>query len=287
MSDLVLAVTPSISGATSDDHLVSLWLHMKSNHTRRAYKADIDRFMSSVQKPLGSITVSDVQSFAESISDLADSSRARVLSSLKSLLSFGQRVGYLHFNVGAVVPLPKIKATLANRILQENQVWEMFFHETSERNRTILETLYFSGCRVSELTGLTCADVQANQEGGQLTLFGKGGKTRVVRVPEKLFSKLQLLKSDREGTEPLFVSRKHSGISAEQVHRIVSRAAKRAGIAGNVSAHWLRHAHASHSLNNGAPAHLVQATLGHSSLMTTSKYTHARPTDSSGLYLKG
>lgn len=287
MSNLTLPVPSSVSGAKNDDQLITLWLHGKSEHTQRAYRADIERFSSFCRKSLGEVTVTDVHEFDQSISELADSSRSRVLSSVKSLLSYGQRVGFLRFNVGAVVSLPKLKSTLANRILDERQVLEMILLEPSDRNRTILEALYYSGCRVSELCGLSCEDVQKAGDAGQLTLFGKGGKTHAVRIPSKVFIKLEEMKGDREGSAPLFVSRNHSRLCVEQVHRIVSGAAKRAGIPGNVSAHWLRHAHASHSLDNGAPIHLVQATLAHSSLATTSKYTHARPSESSGMYLKG
>src|SRR5208283_799632 len=81
-------------------------------------------------------------------------------------------------------------------------------------------------------------------------------------------------------------SRKGGGrLDASAVHRIVRNAARRAGVAGNVSPHWLRHAHASHALDRGAPAHLVQQTLGHSSLAVTSVYAHARPSDSSARFL--
>ena len=71
----------------------------------------------------------------------------------------------------------------------------------------------------------------------------------------------------------------------ERVRRIVKAAAERAGLSVEVSAHWLRHAHASHSLGRGAPIHLVQQTLGHASVATTGRYLHARPTDSSARYL--
>jgi integrase/recombinase XerD len=70
-----------------------------------------------------------------------------------------------------------------------------------------------------------------------------------------------------------------------QVHRIVKQAAQRAGLSDRVSAHWLRHAHASHALDRGAPVSLVQATLGHASVATTGRYLHARPNDSSARYL--
>lgn len=86
---------------------------------------------------------------------------------------------------------------------------------------------------------------------------------------------------------PVFRSRQGGGLDPSQVHRIVKAAAKRAGLPATVSAHWLRHAHVSHALDRGAPVHLVQATVGHASLTTTSRYAHARPNDSSSRYLPG
>ncbi|MBV8589619.1 MAG: tyrosine-type recombinase/integrase [Acetobacteraceae bacterium] len=80
-------------------------------------------------------------------------------------------------------------------------------------------------------------------------------------------------------------SAKGGALDPSQVHRIVKAAAARAGLPAAVSAHWLRHAHASHALDRGAPIHLVQATLGHSSVATTGRYLHARPNDSSSRYL--
>lgn len=97
------------------------------------------------------------------------------------------------------------------------------------------------------------------------------------------------LRGDAGTHDPVFQSREGDDqglhLDRTQVYRIVSAAAFRAGIEGKVSPHWLRHSHASHSLEHGAPLHLVQATLGHSSIATTSRYLHARPNDSSGLYL--
>ena len=119
-----------------------------------------------------------------------------------------------------------------------------------------------------------------------MTLFGKGGKTRVVVLPIGLFGELLILRGKVSKEAPVFVSRKKCGaIQANQVRRIVETAFKRAGIDGNVSPHWLRHSHASHALDKGAPIQLVQATLGHKSVATTSLYLHARPSDSSAMYL--
>jgi integrase/recombinase XerD len=85
---------------------------------------------------------------------------------------------------------------------------------------------------------------------------------------------------------PVFPSRRGGGhLHPTAIERIVLKAARRAGLDGRVSPHWLRHAHATHALDRGAPIHLVQATLGHASVATTGRYLHARPTDSSARYL--
>ena len=83
----------------------------------------------------------------------------------------------------------------------------------------------------------------------------------------------------------VFRSRKGGHLDPSAVHRVVKAAAERAGLSAEVSAHWLRHAHASHSLDRKAPIHLVQQTLGHASVATTGRYLHARPTGSSARYL--
>ncbi len=112
--------------------------------------------------------------------------------------------------------------------------------------------------------------------------------TRTFYFRPVVWQELSQLRGNSRGSEPVFRSRQGGGhLDRSQVYRIVRAAAKRAGIEGKVSPHWLRHAHASHSLDRGAPLHLVQATLGHSSVATTERYLHARPNDSSAMYLPG
>jgi integrase/recombinase XerD len=93
------------------------------------------------------------------------------------------------------------------------------------------------------------------------------------------------LRGDRGPNDPVFASRR-GGLQVRQVDRIVKAAARRAHLTPAVSAHWLRHAHVSHALDRGAPVHVVRATVGHASLETTTRYSHARPGDSSARYLK-
>lgn len=272
--------------ANSDSQLIALWLHERSEHTQRAYTADVQRLIEHTGgKPLASVTLADLQSFVDSLSELSANSRKRAINSVKSLLTFAQKIGYLHFNVGAALRAPKAKSTLAERILTEAEVHRMIALTTKQRDRVLLTVLYASAGRVSEVCALTWRDVQPNGESGQLTLFGKGGKTRTVKLSKSTWQALLSLKGEAALGEPVFQSQKGGHLDASQVHRIVRAAAQRAGIDGNVSPHWLRHSHASHALERGATVALVRDTLGHSSLTVTSMYTHAKPTESSALHL--
>jgi site-specific recombinase XerD len=242
---------------------------------------------AGTRKPLAAITLADLQSFADSMAGKASASRNRVLSAVKSLLAFGHRLGYLTFDVGGALRLPPVRNRLAERILTEAAVHRMLSLEQDERNRCILMLLYASGVRVSELCGLCWRDLQPSGDSGQITVFGKGGKTRAIRLPPAAWRQLERMQHDQgDGHEPVFPSRKRGGpLTPTAVLRIVRQAARRAGVEGAVSPHWLRHAHASHALDRGAPIHLVQATLGHASIVTTGRYLHAKPEDSSSRFL--
>lgn len=232
------------------------------------------------------VSLGVLQTYADSISPLADTTRNRKLSAVKSLLSFAHRIGYTPFNVGAPVKAPSIKNRLAERILSESDVHRMIALEPVTRNRVLLSLLYASGGRVSEICDLQWKDTLERNDGGQVTLFGKGGKTRVVLLSAETWKELNALRNGCAVDEPVFKSRKKGGhLTRVQVMRIVRAAAFRAGVVAQVTPHWLRHAHASHALDRWCPISLVQATLGHASVSTTGRYLHARPDDSSARYL--
>ena len=139
----------------------------------------------------------------------------------------------------------------------------------------------------------------AAPEAGQLTVFGKGGKNRAVLVPAALWSDLLELRDGGASEGPVFASRRKTLVGTESalmrrvvrpldlsmINLIVAQAARAAGLGKKVSPHWMRHAHASQALDSGTRLHVLQATLGHSSFTTTSRYVHVRPDDSSSLYL--
>ena len=274
---------------SQDAPLVELWLSLKTSpHTRRAYAAEAARFLGLVGKPLSWVTLADLQAWAAHLEqgNLQPASRNRAVTALKSLLAFAQQTGYLPFNVGAAVKLRPHRDALAQRILEESEVARLIEAAPEGRNRVLLKLLYVSGVRVSEICGLRWCDALARQQGGQITVFGKGGKTRTVLLKPRVWQQLLSIKGEVMAADPVFRSRKGGGaLDVSQVRRVVYAAAQKAGLEQKVSPHWMRHAHASHALDRSAPIHLVQATLGHASVATTGRYLHARPTESSSFYL--
>lgn len=309
---------PMTSQADDDGHLIRLWLHGKSANTRDAYERDVLGFVRFTAEgepgvTLGQITLQHVQDWADRLQDagLATTSRARKLSSVKSLLSFGHKLGHLVYNVGAAVSPPKSKDTLAERILPEVMVHRVLALADAAsdepdasfvdaRNALALRLFYASGGRVSELAGLRwrdCAE-RAPERGrptGQITLFGKGDKTRRVLLSADTWEAIERHRQRPDvvsgGEAPVLRSQKPGTdgsarpLTRQQLWRVVKALARQAGLPEAVSPHFFRHAHASHALDRGAPPHLVQQTLGHASLQTTSRYAHARPDDSSARYL--
>lgn len=309
----------------SDQHLIHLWLHSegrRSERTRIEYQRDIQAFQESSGLLLRELSLQSLLDYQELLSHLSPSTQARRLASLKSLLSFGYKLGYLQFDVGQVVSAPIIENKLSERILSEEQLFRILALETNPRNLLLLKIFYVSAGRVTETVSLRWRNLQPRESGGQITFFGKGGKTRAVMIPQNLWDDLMRLKHpailqnanhepsdhnpgndsrqpdsqiDKESLhsipssifdQPVFQSQKKSQLSVSQAWRIVRAAALRAAIGRNVSPHWFRHAHISHALDNGAPIHLVSETAGHSNVSTTSRYTHARPGESSSKYLK-
>jgi len=274
---------------SSDDQLLAIWLHGRSKHTQRAYRADSQRFLAWAHRQILHITLTDLQQFANSLDHLAPASRYRTLSAIKSLLLFAHRTGYLPFDVGRALRLPAVRDRLAERILPEADIHRILSLERVPRNRAILTLLYASGMRVSELCGLCWRDLQPKQDGGQVTVLGKGGVTRAILIPASVWKLANGLRcANAQPGDPVFRSRKKGNggvLRPLAVLRIVRKSAQLAGIELPVSPHWFRHAHASHALDRGAPIHLVQATLGHISITTTGRYLHVRPNDSSSRFL--
>jgi integrase/recombinase XerD len=209
------------------------------------------------------------------------------VAAVKSFLGFADRVGFTRFNAGPLIKLKK--APRAQRILSEIQVALLIRAAKTDRDRLMFDLAYFGGLRVSELVSLTWGQVIQRDSGeAQLSIVGKGNKGREVLIPAVIAARLFASRGDGPASAPVFSSVRRPGnpLTERAVNFIVKEAAERARVNPAASIHWLRHAHASHAIDNGAPITLVSATLGHADLKTTSVYAHARPGESSGRYLK-
>lgn len=289
--------------ADDDEQLIRLWLHGKSDSTQEAYERDLTQFLSFVDEALNDadlsdVTLRDLQDWSDELFDrgLAQATIARKLSTVKSLFSFGQKIGYFVFNVGAAIKTPTVADDLAERILDQEAVQRLLEAVDKQRDRVLIRLFYASGGRVSELNALrwrsaTPRKSSSGESTGQIMVRGKGDKNRSILLSPPTWNALTRLREAERSSgfggseDPVFRSRKGGVLSRQQIWRIVKEAARAAGLSDAVSPHWLRHAHASHSLDEGAPVHLVKETLGHKSLATTSRYTHAKPDDSSSNYL--
>ena len=271
---------------TNDAVLVAMWIAKKNSPaTKKQYQRCYDSFAAAVGVGLQEVSYNTLAAWASGLSG-SENTRKVTISAIKALFTFAHKIGYIRVNPAVMIEAPKAKDELAARILTEDEVLRMIHQTTKQRDNVLLRVLYASAGRISEVCGLSWADVQPNGDSGQVTLFGKGDKTRAVKLSKATWQALQALRPMIcTSNDPVFVSQKGGRLDETQVHRIVKAAAKRAGIAGNVSAHWLRHSHASHALDRGANIALVRDTLGHSSLAITSRYTHAKPNESSALHL--
>lgn len=287
---------------SADEALIERWLHRKSPRTRRMYLATMRRFLATTGKPLAEVTFSDLQDFDLSLAGLAESSRAVMIAIVKSLLTFGNRIGVLRFNVGAAYKAETKATNLNDRILTEPETQRLLSSLVNPRDRTLLRLAYATAFRVSELVSMRWRDLHDRDGGGgQITVLGKGSKFRSSLVRPAVWDEVRALaRLDRTSRSaiptfladgslnpdaPVFRSRNGVPLGIKQVWRIVRRAAIEAGLTAKVSPHWLRHAHASHALDRGAPIHLVRDSLGHSSIATTNRYLHARPTEHSERFL--
>lgn len=281
--------------AETDAEVVSLWIKSKKSElSRLAYMRDWFRFHNFCPLPLNRIGIAQLQEFAEELKRraLSDASIRRMVGSIKSLITFAYRIGYVQFNPGAAVALPTAHSNVTKRILTEEQVFKLINSCYSKRDNLILRLFYLTGARRAELRGAKWGDLAARPkvkedapEIGQITLTGKGNKQRTVLIPHGTWTALKEFRDSNDRDEDyIFRSGDDAPLDNVTYWRIVRKAGKAIDQPG-ISPHWLRHSHASHALDRKCSLQLISETLGHSSIVATSVYLHGRPEDSSSLYL--
>lgn len=258
-----------------------------SEHTCRNYRDDLLRFFRFLgQRRLRAVSPLDIRRFLAEESTHAYTTRtlARRLSCLRSFFRFCCREGALKQNPAAVVPTPRQERKLP-QFLDEQQAVRLLEAPPADRwqalrDRAILETLYSTGMRVSELVGLNLEDVDGIS--GTVIVRGKGKRERLCPIGKIALAAVHryLAKRPKKRLKvayALFVSQKGSRLTVRQVDRLLQRYVKAAQLPVPITPHGLRHTFATHLLDRGADLRSVQELLGHQSLSTTQLYTHITP----------
>lgn len=259
-----------------------------SIHTLRAYRKDMSVFHDYCSSAPETIDMFDIRGFISDqiMKGKSKTTVARRLATLRSFFNYLYQEGYVKINQAKLVTAPKSAKHLPT-FLSIDEVFNLVqspkgIDIINIRDKAILELLYSSGLRVSEITSLNIDDLNVKE--GLVKVKGKGKKERIVPVGNKALDSLKsylierlLFKRQRPEcvkTEALFLNRNGNRLTERQIRRIVVKHAAAIGFEGQIGPHTLRHTFATHLLMGGADLRVIQELLGHSSLSTTQKYTH-------------
>ena len=219
----------------------------------------------------------------KSFSDKKSISQARSISAIKSFFNYLIFEGYIKDSPISNIETPKQEKKLP-KVLTEEEIKKLINsidlnHDFGQRNKTIIEILYGTGIRVSELINLKLSNIFFKEN--IIKVIGKGNKERFVPLGEIASNEMKIyinnrnrLKIDSKSSDILFLNRYGRGLTRSMIFKIISDASKRVGLDKKISPHTLRHSFATHLIKNGADLRTIQLILGHESITTTEIYTH-------------
>jgi integrase/recombinase XerC len=265
-----------------------------SPHTLRAYTEDLKEFLSFTDKQLKDIDNLDIRAFLASLyhKKLKKSSISRKLATIRSFFKYLHREGYVKKNPAKLVSSPKVPKALP-RFLTIDEAFSLMDAPQGEtfkttRDKAILELLYSSGLRVSELTSLDISDLDLKES--LIRVKGKGKKERIVPIGSKALEAIKNYLPERvslkKKSTALFLNSHGGRLTQRSIRRILLEYSRMVNLKGYLSPHTLRHTFATHLLHGGADLRSIQELLGHSSLSTTQKYTHVDITHLAEVYDK-
>jgi len=272
------------------DQLFEAWiatLRAQSENTARAYEACVGRFLDSVGKPLGELTVQDAALYVASLSGqgLAKASVAHHVSAVRSFLRYAQSLGVLPVSPLDALKRPKVSITSMNRYLTQGEAQALLegARDVSESAHLAVALMLGTGMRVAEVAQAEWRHLFRDPQGRLgLLVLGKGNKERVVAVRDDLWG-LLVAERERRGLgvtlsakdrTPLVVTNRGTAPNTVTLWRWVKAAADAAGLDKDASPHWLRHTFGTLTAANGASVFAIQASMGHSDISTSQRYVH-------------
>ena len=260
-----------------------------SDYTIKSYSTDLKEFYEFSKKD--TVNIELVRKYLRYLYEKNYSNRSisRKVSSLKSYFKYLEGEGIIKDNFMRLISNPKLEKTLPNYLNYQDLEKLLNFPDRNNkyglRDALILEMLYSSGIRVSELANMKLKDIDFKDK--KILVLGKGNKERYVYYGSKCDSLLKkYLDMDHMDSPYLFIGKRKDRLNEREIRLIVTESAKKAGINIHVTPHTLRHTYATHMLNEGADLKSVGDLLGHESLSTTQIYTHISNERLRQIYLK-
>lgn len=267
------------------------WLMLErglSQNTLEAYRRDVmhlHTFLEGEGKEMSSLSAADLHSFLASLHDIGISPRSsmRIMSAIRTFCRFMRLEGIMEEDPSELVGTPVVPRNPPD-VLSVEEIDAMiasidYAKDEAVRNRAIIETLYGSGLRVSELCDATLGSVDLQKE--YIMVSGKGSRQRIVPLSPVAVSAIEgwleqrrYLKIDSSHFHYLFLNRRGRRLTRVMIFYIVRQLAEAAGVTKKVSPHTLRHSFATHLLEGGANLRAIQMMLGHESIATTEIYLH-------------
>ena len=250
-----------------------------SQNTVDSYKSDLTKLSNYLQNQDLSKTTIDNFFIDMSEFNYSSSTKKRMHSSIKNFLKYiNENEDYESIDISDIKLKSSKKLPEVLSITDIENMINFYNHETylDSRNRTVIDVLYSTGCRVSELCDINISDIDLDEK--YLKLKGKGSKQRIVPIGSMLYKNLLQYLNVRETFlqnrgEPLFLSKSKNKLDRTAVFRIIKKTAKNISLQTDVHPHTLRHSAATHMLEGGCDLRTVQEFLGHSSVSTTQIYT--------------
>ena len=250
-----------------------------SQNTVDSYKSDLTKLSNYLQNQ--DLSKTNIDNFFIDMSEFnySSSTKKRMHSSIKNFLKYiNQNEDYELIDISDIKLKSSKKLPEVLSITDIENMINFYNHETylDSRNRTVIDVLYSTGCRVSELCDINISDIDLDEK--YLKLKGKGSKQRIVPIGSMLYKNLMQYLNVRETFlqnrgEPLFLSKSKNKLDRTAVFRIIKKTAKNISLQTDVHPHTLRHSAATHMLEGGCDLRTVQEFLGHSSVSTTQIYT--------------
>jgi len=257
-----------------------------SPHTLRSYHSDLEQLSTFLgDKELSAVDHQTLRRFIAHLmqGEVKKSSIARKLSAIRTFFRYLNREGILTSNPARLVATPRREQRLpavltaddAIRLMESPKARKPADHDTMLRDRAVLETLYSTGIRASELIGMNREDIDRHDS--LIRIRGKGRKERIVPVGTKALDAIDAYLGRLAGSSDIaavFLGPSGKRLTARTVQRILENHRKQLGLQQKASPHTLRHSFATHLLESGADLRAIQELLGHASLSTTQRYTH-------------